>query len=68
MNDYGAMSGFGMGFGWIIPVLFIFTLIYFINSLLKDDLSARDILDKKYANGELSEDDYKYKKIALNSW
>lgn len=67
MNDYGAMSGFGMGFGWILPVLFIFALIYFINSLLKGDLSAKDILDKKYANGEISEEEYKAKKAALKS-
>ena len=67
MYDYSTMGGFGMGFGWIVPVFFIFIIIYFINSLLKSDLSAKDILDKKYANGEISEEDYQVKKAALQS-
>ena len=67
MNDYGTMSGLGMGFGWIIPVVFIFTLIYLINYLLKSDSSATEILDKKYANGELNEREYRVKKEALRS-
>ena len=67
MNDYVTMGGYGMGFGWILPVLFIFTLIYFINNLLKGDLSAKDILDKKYANGEIGEQEYKIKREALKS-
>jgi len=67
MNDYGAMGGFGMGFGWIVPIFIIFIIIYFINSLLKNDLSAKDILDKKYANGEISEQEYQVKKTALQS-
>lgn len=67
MNDYGVMSGFGMGFGWIVPVFLIFIFIYFINSLLKSDLSAKDILDKKYVKGEISEQEYQEKKTALYS-
>lgn len=58
--------GFGMGFGWIIPLLFIFALFYFINSNNNSDKeSARDILDKKYANGEIDEEEYKRKKELL---
>lgn len=64
MGNYG-MSGFGMGFGWLIPLLFIGALIYFINGNKKEDLSARDILDKRYANGEISEKEYKAKKNAI---
>jgi putative membrane protein len=59
------MSGFGMGFGWFIPLLFIGALIYFINANKKEDLSAKDILDKRYANGEISEQEYKAKREAL---
>ena len=59
--------GFGMGFGWIIPLLFIFALFYFINSNNNSDKeSARDVLDKKYANGEIDEEEYKRKKELLN--
>jgi putative membrane protein len=67
MNDYGAMSGFGMGFGWIIPLLFIAMIIYFINSLIKGDSSAQEILDRRYADGEIDEEEYKAKKAALLS-
>ncbi|WP_457750060.1 SHOCT domain-containing protein [Sulfurimonas sp.] len=62
MHDWG----FGMGFGWIIPLLFIFALFYFINGNNNTDReSARDILDRKYANGEIDEEEYKRKKELL---
>lgn len=67
MNDYGLMGGFGMGFGWIIPVLFIFLLVYFIDKLLKKDASAKDILDERYAKGEIDEEEYETKKRSLQS-
>ena len=67
MNDYTGMSGFGMGFGWIIAIFLIVIFIYFINNLLKNDSSAKDILDKRYANGEIDEKEYRAKKEALNS-
>ncbi len=58
--------GFGMGFGWIIPLLFIFALVYFINSNNNNDKeSVQDILDRKYANGEIGEEEYKRKKEQL---
>jgi putative membrane protein len=64
MNGYG-MSGFGMGFGWLIPILFIVVLFYFINGSKKEGISARDILDKRYAKGEIDEEEYKKKKDEL---
>ena len=64
MSDYG-MGGFGMGFGLFIPLVFIGVLIYFINGNKKEDVSAKDILDKRYANGDISEEEYKTKKEAL---
>ena len=59
--------GFGMGFGWIIPLLFIIALFYFFNDNRKNnnEESALDILDKKYANGEINEEEYKQKKEQL---
>ncbi len=65
MYDYGMNGwGFGMGFGWIIPLLFIFGLFYFFRSNNEKDNreSANEILDRKYANGEISEEEYKQKK------
>lgn len=55
-----------MGLGWIIPLLLIFALFYFINNNNNTDReSARDILDRKYANGEIDEEEYKRKKELL---
>lgn len=68
MHDYGMNGwGFGMGFGWIIPLIFIFGLFYFFRSNNEgyNEESASKILDKKYANGEISEDEYKRKKANL---
>jgi putative membrane protein len=63
MHDYD--WGFGMGFGWLIPILFIVLIIYFINANKKDESSARDILDKRYASGEIDEEEYKKKRDTL---
>jgi len=66
MFEHGMNSwGFGMGFGWIIPLLLIFALFYFINNNNSDKESAQDILDRKYANGEIDEEEYKRKKELL---
>jgi len=64
MHEFGGW-GYGMGFGWIIPVLFIFAIFYFINNNSNNKESALDILDKKYANGEIDEEEYKQKKELL---
>lgn len=62
MHDWG----FGMGFGWIVPILFIFILFYFINSNSNSNKdSAQEILDRKYANDEIDEEEYKRKKEML---
>jgi len=68
MHDYGMNGwGFGMGFGWIIPLIFIFGIFYFLrnNNEKFYEESASEILDKKYANGEISEEEYKRKKANL---
>lgn len=62
MNEYGLH---GMGFGWLILLPFIILIVYFINYNKREDLSAKDILDKRYANGEIDETEYKIKKAAL---
>ncbi len=65
MHEFGGW-GYGMGFGWIIPVLFIFAIFYFINNNSNSNKETPlDILDKKYANGEINEEEYKRKKELL---
>lgn len=64
MYDYG-IHGYGMGLGWLILLLFIAVLVYIMNGNKKDGQSAIDILDKRYANGEIDEQEYKTKKENL---
>ena len=40
-------------------------LVYIVNGNKKDGQSAIDILDKRYANGEINEQEYKTKKENL---
>jgi putative membrane protein len=63
MHDWG----FTMGFGWLVPLLFIMALFYFLNDNRRtyNEESARDILDKRFANGEIDEEEYKRKKEQL---
>ncbi len=65
MHDYG----FGMGFGWFIPILLIVGAIYFFkyNEKNNKSLSPKEILDMRYANGEIDTDEYHEKLKALES-
>lgn len=61
--------GWGMGFGmWIIPILFVLLVFYFLKENNKSEdkhTSAQDILDKRYANGEIDTQEYEEKSNAL---
>lgn len=66
------MEGWGtvMGLGWLIPLLLVVILFYIFNNKRDEFLneeSALDILDKKYARGEISEEEYKRKKEHLKN-
>lgn len=61
--------GWGMGFGmWIIPILFVLLVLYFLKENNKSEdkhSSAQDILDKRYANGEIDTQEYEENSNAL---
>ncbi len=72
------MGGFGMGFGWLFGILFLFLIGWFflkgINSgnmnsgtsvERREKESALDILKKRYARGEISKDEYEQMKKDL---
>ncbi|QOP41298.1 SHOCT domain-containing protein [Sulfurimonas marina] len=63
MNGWGFM----MGFGWIILILVAVVLFYFVNNMQNknQEPSARDILDKRYANGEIDDEEYQRMKENL---
>ena len=56
------MKGSEMGFSmWLIPILFIIIIFYFLNENnkgKKEEASAQDLLDKRYAKGEIDEEEY----------
>ncbi len=66
--DYSG-HGWGMGFGmWVIPLLFVFLVFYFLKENNKSEdkhTSAQEILDKRYANGEIDTQEYEEKSKAL---
>jgi len=64
-----AGHGWGMGFGlWCTMILVGFVLFYFLKNNTKNTeghSSAQDILDKRYANGEIDTQEYEEKSNAL---
>jgi putative membrane protein len=60
--------GWGMGFGWLLPLLIIGLLFYlFQNQTEKKSTnsSAQEILDKRYANGGIDKKEYEEKSEAI---
>ena len=59
----------GVGFSvWCIMIMLGFILFYFLRTSSKyagDHSSAQDILDKRYANGEINRQAYEDKSRAL---
>jgi putative membrane protein len=58
--------GWGMGFGWLIPLLIIGIIYYLFKDNKKERSSAQDILDKRYANGDIDKKEYDEKSKHLN--
>jgi len=53
---------YGMGLGWIVFIFFIIYVVYLFNQKdidAKSEKSAQDILDERYAKGEIQEEEYK---------
>ena len=59
--------GWGMGFGWLIPLLILAVIFYLLQDKKKGRSSAQDILDKRYANGGISKEEYEEKSSALKA-
>ena len=59
---------YGMGLGWIVFILLIVYFVYLFNQKninTKSKKSAQDILDERYAKGEIQEEEYKQKSEEL---
>lgn len=74
MHGYGGM-GFGMGWWWIIGLIFLVVFIWFLVRTTSrnqasnqiNNKSALDILKERYARGEIDKDEFEEKKRNLNS-
>ncbi len=71
----GDWWGHGFNFMWVMPLLFLVVLLFLVRGIFGQGLggekdarsaSAREILDKRFAAGEISEDEYEVKKKALS--
>ena len=69
------MTGFGMGFGWIFLIIIIGVIIWAVVTMSNRnqssgrttpaDESAEDVLKKRYARGEITEEEYEEMKQNL---
>ena len=67
--------GHGMGFMWIFPLIFLFVFLYILRGMFgqgrgggngsTQQESAREILDKRFARGEIGKEEYEEMKKAL---
>ncbi|MDD3592477.1 MAG: SHOCT domain-containing protein [Sulfurovum sp.] len=57
MFGYGHCMG--MGGWWLIAIILLIILFYFIKERQRSDTpSAQEILDRRYANGEIDQEEY----------
>jgi len=70
----GDWWGHGFSFMWVMPLLFLAVLLFLVRGIFGQGFSggnatrsasAREILDKRFVAGEISEDEYEAKKRAL---
>ena len=55
MDGYGLHGG--MTFVWVLPLLIVLAYVFYFNNQ-KQNRSARDILDERYAKGEIGTQEY----------
>lgn len=74
MNGHDGFIGFGGGFMWIFWILIIVGLIWIIKSFVTTDTytekiiqkeSPLEILNKRYARGEIDEEEYHRRRAEL---
>jgi len=68
-NDYGFHNGWGgMGFGMILFwVLVLVVVVVLLGKRNRVRPSAREVLDERYARGEIDREEYEKKRAALEN-
>jgi len=79
MNDWGSYGGWGMGFGIVFMLLFWGLVIFAIAALVRwlmtqsspgrsaRDKSPLEIVQERYARGEIEREEYEQKKRDLET-
>ena len=75
MNPMGNVMGgyLGMGLGWLMPLAIVALLFYLFRNRCSmhdrthEELTAQDILDKRFANGGIDEEEYREKSAQIQS-
>ena len=79
MNDWGSYGGWGMGFGIVFMLLFWGLVIFAIAALIRwlmtqsspgrssRDKSPLEIVQERYARGEIDREEYEQKKRDLET-
>ncbi len=65
---YGFGHGWGMDFGWLVPLLIIGIIFYLIkrkDTAKSSKSDAQEILDKRFASGGISKEEYEEKSRLL---
>ena len=72
MHGYGGYGWGMMGWGWILGLVILVTIIWFIAKVVNQnnmsqskDKSAIDILKERYARGEIDKDEFDKRKKDL---
>ncbi len=59
MEAYYGWHGWGMGFSWLILLGIVIAVVYLLkNGNRQEQLSAKEILDSRYAKGEIDSEEY----------
>ena len=65
---YGFGHGWGMVFGWLVPLLIVGVILYLLkgsDNKKSRNSDAQEILDKRFASGGISKEEYEEKSRLL---
>jgi len=64
-NGFGSGGMMGYGYMYLVPIAIIAVLFFLFRSRDIKGPTAQNILDKRYANGGISEEEYREKSVQI---